>query len=137
MSEPEVPSARLVLLQALRAQTALTAKIPADHILLRKPSSATWPAYPVLVLTNIDEIESPSVGNSCRVQGDLWAADVDVASEEEIEGIAPTLQASSRGCDGDWPAGKIRKCRAPNRLPSPEQSGRGRIIIDFELDVTA
>lgn len=136
MTEPEVPSARRVLLQALRAQTAVVAKIPAEHILLHRPAG-TWPAYAVLVLTNVDEIESPAVGNGCRVQADLWAGSIDASGEEEIEDIAPTVQAASRGCDGDWPAGKIRKCRAPNRLPSPEQSGRGRIIIDFELDVTA
>lgn len=133
--EPEVPDASTVLREALLAQTALTSTPLGTNIKLTRPGGE-WPSVPLLVLTDVDAVESAAVGNHCRVQADLWAGSIDVAGTEEIKPIAKKLQALSRACDGDWPAGKIRMCRAPNRLPSPEQSGRGRIIIDFELDVT-
>jgi hypothetical protein len=66
----------------------------------------------------------------------LFAKGVDVASADQIEAIAPKLQAVARDCDGNRSKGNIRNCSAPTRLPSPELSGRARIIVDFELEVT-
>lgn len=134
MPTPTIPPARPVLRTALLAQSALTTTALGTDIRFSKPS--TWPPKPILVLTTIDEVELRPECNSCRVQADLYAAGVDVSSAEAIESIAAVLQSVARDCDGDWAGGKIRNCRAPSRLPSPDVSGRGRIIVDFEFEVT-
>lgn len=134
MPLPIVPSARLVLRDALLAQSVLTATTVGTDIRLSKPS--TWPGKAIIVLSNVDEIELRPECNECRVQVDLYGAGSSVADYEAIEGIAPILQSVSRDCDGNWAKGNIRKCRAPSRLPSPDSSGRARIIVDFELEVT-
>lgn len=134
MPTPVIPPAKAVLREALLAQTLLTATTVGNDIRTRRPSA--WPAKPIIVLTTIDEVELRPEANSCRVQADLFAGSIDTAGDDEIETIAPILQAVARDCDGDRSKGKIRNCRAPTRLPSPEASGRGRIIVDFEFEVT-
>lgn len=134
MPTPVIPSARVVLREALLAQTALTATTVGTDLRFKRP--ATWPSKPIIVLTTVSENELRPECNSCRVQADLFAGSIDTAGDDEIELIAPILQAIARDCDGDRSKGKIRNCRAPTRLPSPEPSGRGRIIVDFEFEVT-
>ncbi len=143
MPLPTIPSSDLVLQVALRAQGMLTAAVSSANIRTRRPSS--WPAAPVIVLDVIDEVELRPEANSCRVQASLFGPGTDASSESVIKPIASTLRAVSRDCDGDWAGvddqgnnwtGKIRNCRAPSRLPSPEPSGRPRIIVDFEFEVT-
>jgi hypothetical protein len=145
MPLPTIPSSDLVLQVALRAQAALTALVLAANIRTRRPSQ--WPAgVPVIVLDVIDEIELRPEANSCRVQASLFGAGSDASSEAAIKPIASVLRAVSRDCDGDYNGtddvgnnwtGKIRNCSAPTRLPSPDTSGRARIIVDFEFQVTA
>jgi hypothetical protein len=134
MPTPTIPPARPVLREALLAQSALTATALGVDIRFSKPS--TWPPKPILVLTTVDEVELRPECNRCRVQADLYAAGTDVASAEAIESIAAVLQSVARDCDGNWVNGDIRNCQAPTRLPSPDVSGRGRIIVDFTLEVT-
>lgn len=134
MPTPVIPSGRVVLREALLAQSLLTATTVGADIRFRRP--AAWPTHPIIVLSVISEVELRPECNSCRVQADLFAASIDTAGDDEIETIAPVLQAVARDCDGDRSKGKIRNCRAPTRLPSPETSGRGRIIVDFEFEVT-
>lgn len=134
MPTPTIPSGRIVLREALLQQTALTATALGADIRFRRPGS--FPPKPVLVLSNITEVELRPECNRCRVQADLFAGSIDTQGDDEIEAIAPVLQAVARDCDGDRSKGKIRNCSAPSRLPSPETTGRGRIIVDFEFEVT-
>jgi hypothetical protein len=143
MPLPTIPGSDLVLRAALLAQAAVTSSAVGTDVRLRRPT--TWPNKPILVLTVISENELRPECNSCRVQGDLFGAGTDAASAAAIKPIASVLQSVSRDCDGDWSGtddlgnnwtGKIRRCSAPDKLPSPEPDGRARIIIDFEFDLT-
>lgn len=145
MPLPTITSADLVLQVALRAQSVLTATaLTAANIRTRRPSA--WPAgVPVLVLDVIDEVELRPEANSCRVQASLFGPGTDANAEAVIKPIASVLRSVSRDCDGAWNgtddlgnnwAAHVNNCRAPSRLPSPEPSGRARIIVDFEFEVT-
>lgn len=138
MPLPTIPSADLPLKAALLAQSALTNTAVGTDIRLSRPT--TWPNKPIIVLTVIDEIELRPEANSCRVQADLFGANTDASSAAALKPIASVLQSVSRDCDGvwagDWGTAHINNCRAPTRLPSPETTGRARIIVDFEFEVT-
>lgn len=132
MPLPIIPSARVVLRQALLAQAALTSTAIGTDVFFAVPGNPSWP---ILVLHVIDEIELRPETNACRVQVNVWGSGDAPDDAVEAEGLAAVLQSLSRDCDGVWAAGKINNCRAPNRLPSPDPSGRVRVIVDFELEV--
>lgn len=144
MPLPTIASADLVLQVALKAQVYLTSTAVGLFVLTRRPT--TWPNQPIIVLDLIDEVELRPEANRCRVQANLFGAGTDASSEQAIKPIASKLRAVSRDCDGLWSGvdadgnawtAHITNCSAPSRLPSPEPSGRARIIVDFEFDVTA
>lgn len=131
MPLPVLPEARKVLRAALAAQPSIT-----TPILLQLLDVQTWP---VVRLVGISEVELRPETNACRVQAEVWGDGASLADEDAVNLIAAKLQSVSRDCDGHWVgawgSGTINNCRAPNRLPSPDPSGRVRVIVDFELEI--
>lgn len=132
MPTPELPDPSVVLREALLAQAAITGG-PAQTRIRRRLDAN--PAYPMIMLREIDTVSLRPEANACRVQADVLGAGETLDDEDEAKDIARALQSVARDCDGDWASGKIRNCEAPNRLPSPETSGRARIIVDFTLEI--
>lgn len=127
MPLPVLPEGRKVLREALVTQPSIT-----TPVLLRLLAGQT---FPVIRLIGIDDVELRPETNYCRVQAEVWGDGDSLADEDAVNLIAAKLQSVSRDCDGAWPSGRINNCRAPNRLPSPDPSGRVRVIVDFELEI--
>jgi hypothetical protein len=127
MPLPILPEARKVLRDALVAQPTVT-----TPIVFQLLAGQTWP---VIRLVGIDDVELRPETNASRVQVEVWGNGPSLDDEDEVNLIAATLQSVSRDCDGAWASGTINNCRAPNRLPSPDPSGRVRVIVDFELEI--
>lgn len=126
------PNPKVVVRQALLAQPAVTNSPVGDRVRF----SATDPVYPMWVLKIVDTIELRPETDTCRIQVDIWGDGTSAQDYLDAEDSAALLRSVARDLDGDWPAGKIRHCEVPTILPSPDPSGRARVIADltFELN---
>lgn len=127
MPLPILPEPRKVLMEALRDQPSLTTPIVLTLLADQK--------YPVIRLVDISVNELRPETNACRTQVEIWGAGASLADEDAVNAIAAVVQSVSRDCDGTYASGKVNNCQAPNRLPSPDPSGRVRVIVDMEYEI--
>jgi hypothetical protein len=129
-----LPDALIVTQEAMLAQTTITASAVGTRIHWGIPETT---AYPIWVLSLVDDIELRPETLSVRVQVDVWGDGSTAQDLADAKASAGILRAAARDLNGDWAAGKIRNCVAGLMRPSPDpKSARVRFIVDltFELN---
>lgn len=138
MPLPLLPNPRKVLREAMLAQTVVTDSPIGNRILYAVPG--IWPKegtkeLMLWVLTLVDAAELRPETNTCRVQVDIWGSGSSSQNTLDAEDSAALLRSVTRDLDGDWVSGKIRACTPVRTLPSPDPSGRARVIVDLEFQL--
>lgn len=129
-----IPEGRRVLREALLAQPLLTATALETRIHETIDKDQEWP---MARLSKIDQTPlRPNEADMARVQIDLYGKGPTVSNVREVEDIAAVLVSVLQDCDGDWPSGKLRAVTHTITIPSTGESGRARIIVDVEMQVS-
>lgn len=138
MPTPVLPDGTVVVRQALLAQPAVTASPLGSRIFYAIPADAGVTGgtpYPMWVLSLVDDIEARPETLAVRVQVDIWGKGPSTQDVLDCKASAALLRSVARDLDGDWAAGKIRGCTPGTTLPSPDPTGRARLIVDLEFQL--
>lgn len=138
MPTPLLPDGTIVVRQALLAQTAVTSSPVGTRIYYAIPAplaDGTPPTYPLWVLSLVDDIEARPETLAARVQVSVWGKGPSTQDVLDCKASAALLRSVARDLDGDWAAGKIRGCTPGTTIPSPDPSGRARLIVDLEFQL--
>jgi hypothetical protein len=133
MPLPLLPNVVDLTKEALLAQASLTALV-GTRVYDRVPGA---PSYPLLVVTSVDEAESPepAIGEA-RVQVDVWGKPMsELGALTAARLVTRTLQSVVRDLRGTWTAGKIVGAAHLNTIPQPDpDTGRTRFIVDLQIN---
>jgi hypothetical protein len=129
-----IPRGRRVLREALLAQPVLTATKLGSRVHESIDDDQEWP---MARLSTIDQTPlRPNEADFARVQIDIYGEGATVSNVRDVEDIAAVLVSVLQDCDGDWPSGKLRAVSHTITIPSTGETGRARIIVDVEMQVS-